>query len=307
MWLITGGAGYIGSHIVHLLASLKKDYVVLDNFSSGLATRLPEDCHYIDSDIRDYSKVETVISEFKFSGIVHLAGLKYPEESMQNPNLYITVNFEATKKLIDLAIKYNVEKFMFSSSSSVYGEFTSTEMSEEMIARPLSPYGQSKLLAENYLTSKIHKKEIKGISLRYFNVVGTASETLADNSNRNIFPLFHNAFRKQELVNIYGNDYSTPDGTCIRDYIHVSDLASMHIEIMNDISRYDDTVLNLGRGSGLSVLEIYEAFVDHYGYRSPINWMPRRAGDPAKVVGDVKKLQNKYGIFHKYNLLDMLK
>ena len=307
MWLITGGAGYIGSHIVDFLARLKKDYVVLDNFSSGLATRLPEDCRYIDSDMRDYSKVETVISEFKFSGIIHLAGLKYPEESMENPDLYMNVNFEATKKLIDLAIKYNVKKFMFSSSSSVYGEITSTEMSEDMIPKPLSPYGHSKLLAENYLTSKVQKKEIEGISLRYFNVVGTASETLADNSRRNVFPLFHNAFRKQEPVNIYGNDYSTPDGTCIRDYIHVSDLASMHVEIMNDIPRYEDAVLNLGRGRGLSVLEIYEAFVGYYGYRSPINWMPRRPGDPAKVVGDVTKLQDKYGIFHKYNLIDMLK
>jgi UDP-glucose 4-epimerase len=247
-----------------------------------------------------------VIDEFQLSGIIHLAGLKYPEESLENPDLYMNVNYEATKNLIDLAIKYNVGKFVFSSSSSVYGEITSTEMSEEILAKPLSPYGQSKLLAENYLTSKIQKKEIKGISLRYFNVVGTASETLADNSRRNIFPLFHNAFRKKGLVNIYGSDYSTPDGTCIRDYIHVSDLASMHIEIMNKIPRFEDAILNLGRGSGLSVLEIYEAFVRHYGYRSPINWMPRRPGDPAKVVGDVTKLQKKYGMFHKYNLLDML-
>lgn len=307
MWLITGGAGYIGSHIIHLLGKLKKDYVVLDNFASGLVSRLPQNCRYVKCDIRDYSSVEKIFNKFNFSGVIHLAGLKFPEESMAHPDLYIGVNFRATKNLIDMAIKYEVENFVFSSSSSVYGEVSFVEMSEKIPPRPISPYGQSKFLAENYLTSKVQNEELKGISLRYFNVVGATSETLADNSKRNIFPLFHNAFRTHRPVNIYGNDYSTPDGTCIRDYIHVLDLANMHVEIMDQISRFDDTVLNLGRGSGISVLEIYQAFVAYYGYRSKINWMPRRAGDPEKVISDVTRMQKKYGLFHKYNLEDMLR
>jgi UDP-glucose 4-epimerase len=225
---------------------------------------------------------------------------------MKLPDLYLKVNFEATKNLIDLAIKFGIENFVFSSSSSVYGDLNESYLSEDIPPNPISPYGLSKLLAESYLKEKVLMREIRGISLRYFNVVGTFSEALADRSKRNLFPLFHKAFREQGQVCIYGNDYPTPDGTCIRDYIHVLDVAGMHVEIMKDISKFGDPVLNLGRGSGLSVYQIYQAFTQYYKKELPIKWLPRRPGDPATVIGDVSRLQKKYGIFPKYNLADMV-
>lgn len=306
MWLVTGGAGYIGSHVIKYLEENSWDYLVVDNLSTGLQSRLPDNCSFQHLDICDFSEVNRLFQRFHFSGILHLGGLKFPEESMKLPDLYLKVNFEATKNLIDLAIKFGIENFVFSSSSSVYGDLNESYLSEDIPPNPISPYGLSKLLAESYLKEKVLMREIRGISLRYFNVVGTFSEALADRSKRNLFPLFHKAFREQGHVSIYGNDYPTPDGTCIRDYIHVLDVAGMHVEIMKDISKFGDPVLNLGRGSGLSVYQIYQAFTQYYKKELPIKWLPRRPGDPATVIGDVSRLQKKYGIFPKYNLADMV-
>jgi len=307
MWLITGGAGYIGSHVVRELDKSGSDYLVLDNLSSGDAKRIEKKEKLFRIDIRDSSSIESVFKDFIIEGIVHLAGLKFPEESTQFPELYHEINYGATKNLIDFGIQNGVKKFVFSSSSSVYGNQKEEKFDESLTPSPVSPYGESKLLAENYLTSRTKAGDILGISLRYFNVVGSASQEFADTSSRNLFPLLHRKFSSNEAIDVFGNNYETPDGTCIRDYIHVSDVARMHIEMLQVLGETNDLVLNLGTGNGHSVLNIIEEFSKFYGYDPEINWKPRREGDPASVICNVNKLQLEYGWFAQFKLSDMVK
>jgi UDP-glucose 4-epimerase len=307
MWLVTGGAGYIGSHVVRELEKSGSDYLVLDNLSTGVAKRIKNTGNFLELDIRDSNSLESLFQDYAIEGIIHLAGLKFPEESTQFPDLYFETNFEATKNLIDLSIRNEIKKFVFSSSSSVYGNQKKEKFDESLTPSPMSPYGESKLLAEDYLTKRKKAGDILGISLRYFNVVGAASEECADTSSRNLFPLLHRAFSANSAVDVFGNDYETPDGTCIRDYIHVIDVARMHIDILQVLEKTSDTILNLGSGNGYSVLNIIEEFAKFYGYYPEINWKPRRNGDPASVICDVEKLQLEYGWFTQFGLSDMVK
>ena len=291
-WLVTGAAGYIGSHVCQDLLQAGNDVLALDNLSTSTGDRIANQCELIIGDIRDLSLIQKILSRHKIDGIMHLAALKSPEDSMKNEILYMDNNFFGTKVLIDAAIMNDVELFIQSSSSSVYGDSLNSDLREEDQLTPISPYGVSKLESEKYLASKIQSEEIRGASLRYFNVVSHASRNLADKSSFNLFPSIIRAIRNNQSPIIYGKDFSTPDGTCIRDYVHVRDVSNAHLQIAANLQngQLPSYAYNVGTGSGYSVLEIVQKFLSvMYSDLLPIFELPR-PGDPHKVVANVERI-----------------
>jgi UDP-glucose 4-epimerase len=236
-WLLTGGAGYIGAHIADEFIRAGKSVVIYDSLYQGLEHRIQYlrtkhniDIPLIKADIRDYNELEGVIHTYKIDGIVHTAALKAVGESMEKPDEYFEVNLTATNELIDIAKRNNVKKFIFSSTAAVYGSpDTMDPCREDGPKSPISPYGDSKYKAEAKVTAFINTPGNHGTSLRFFNVVGTAAPELLDNSVENLVPIVLGKLNKGAAPEIFGTDYPTKDGTCIRDYVDVRDIARAHL------------------------------------------------------------------------------
>jgi UDP-glucose 4-epimerase len=309
-WLLTGGAGYIGAHIADEFIRAGKSVVIYDSLYQGLEHRIQYlrtkhniDIPLIKADIRDYNELEGVIRTYKIDGIVHTAALKAVGESMEKPDEYFEVNLTSTNELIDIAKRNNVKKFIFSSTAAVYGSPDTMEpCREDGPKAPISPYGDSKYQAEAKVTAFINTPGNHGTSLRFFNVVGTAAPELLDNSVENLVPIVLGKLNKGEAPTILGTDYPTPDGTCIRDYVDVRDIARAHLTAANATTKLPDT-MNIGTGRGASVREIIKLVLEATNTAdTQVIETDRRAGDPAFLCADVTLAKSAMGFESKYSL-----
>ena len=309
-WLITGGAGYIGTHIADLFIASGKDVVLLDSLYQGLESRVQylRDKHKQEIpleviDVRNYEAINALLAAQNFTGIVHTAALKAVGESMEKPDEYFEVNYTATVELLEAAKRHGITRFIFSSTAAVYGSPDSMDpCREDGPTAPISPYGSSKLLAESKVEEFISIAGNHGSSLRFFNVVGSANKALLDNSVENLVPIVINRVKSGQAPVIYGNDYPTPDGTCIRDYVDVRDIAAAHL-VAADATQTLPPAMNIGTGNGASVREIVKFVLDAMGRSdvTPID-SDRRAGDPAFLCADVTLAQSAMGFTSRYSL-----
>jgi UDP-glucose 4-epimerase len=314
-WLLTGGAGYIGTHIADEFIRAGKSVVIYDSLYQGLESRIVflrakhnVEIPFIKADIRDYNELESVIRTHKIDGIVHTAALKAVGESMEKSDEYFQVNLEATTELIAIAKRNNVKKFIFSSTAAVYGSPDSMDpCKEDGPKAPISPYGDSKYQAETAVTAFINTPGNFGTSLRFFNVVGAAAPELLDNSVENLVPIVLGKLNKGEAPTIFGTDYPTPDGTCIRDYVDVRDIARAHLAAA-DASHPLPPALNIGTGRGASVREIIKLVLEATNKSdTQIIESPRRAGDPAFLCADINLAKTSMGFTSKYSLEESIR
>lgn len=284
MWLVTGGAGYIGAHVVKAFAAAGMSTVVVDNLASGHSGFVPEDVRLEVGDVRDVDLLRRVIRENRVDGVVHLAAFKYAGASVARPLHTYEQNVVGTMRLLEAMEKEGVDSIVFSSSSAVYGTPDVDVVTEDTPVQPESPYGESKLVGEWLLCAQARVTGLRHTSLRYFNVVGSTS--VPDISPHNLFPLVMEALVEGSAPRIFGDDYPTPDGTCVRDYVHVADIAAAHVAAAASLTAGArlDPVYNLGSGTGVSVKEIMDAFGRVTGVDFEPVTVARRPGDPARIV-----------------------
>jgi UDP-glucose 4-epimerase len=285
-WLVTGGAGYIGSHVVRALETSGLEPVVIDDLSSGHESFVPRGVPFLRGTILDGGVVLQAIEDHDVSGVIHIAGFKYAGVSVQHPLHTYEQNVTGTQSLLAAMESAGVDRIVFSSSAAVYGTPDVKLVTEETPKAPESPYGESKLIGEWLLRDQGVATGLRHTSLRYFNVVGSGDPELYDSSPHNLFPLIFTALAEGRTPRINGNDYDTPDGTCVRDYLHVSDLALAHVAAAQrlDAGTALESAYNLGSGEGVSVGEIMAAVADVTGIAFTPEIGPRRAGDPARIV-----------------------
>lgn len=285
-WLVTGGAGYIGSHVVRAFAEQGIDTVVVDDLSSGRHSFLPPGAAFAQGTILDGPALESTIHRYSVQGVVHLAGFKYAGVSVSRPLHTYQQNVTGTATLLAAMEATGVDRIVFSSSAAVYGTPDVDLVTEETPQHPESPYGESKLIGEWLLADQARATGLRHTSLRYFNVVGSGTTEVFDPSPHNLFPLVFDALLEGRTPRINGDDYPTPDGTCVRDYIHVADLAAAHVVAARRLDAGEplEPVYNLGSGDGVSVGDIMRAVaaVTEVEFTPEIG--PRRPGDPARIV-----------------------
>ncbi len=285
-WLVTGGAGYIGAHVVRAFVEEGIEVVVVDDLSSGHAEFVPPTVPFYRGTLLDGQLLETIFRENTIAGVVHVAGFKYAGVSVQRPLHTYEQNVTATATLLAAMQEAAVDAIVFSSSAAVYGTPDTDLVTETTPKSPESPYGESKLIGEWLLRDQGIAAGLRHTSLRYFNVVGSGPDDLRDTSPHNLFPMVFDALVEGRTPRINGDDYATPDGTCVRDYIHVSDLAVSHVAAAKrlDAGLAIEPVYNLGSGDGVSVGEIMTAVGAVTGISFTPEVGPRRAGDPARIV-----------------------
>ncbi|WP_147794541.1 UDP-glucose 4-epimerase GalE [Cellulomonas sp. Y8] len=285
-WLVTGGAGYIGSHVVRAFGQVGMRAVVLDDLSSGHREFVPDEVPFVQGSILDADLVTAALREHAVTGVVHLAGFKYAGVSVQRPLHTYDQNVTGTARLLEAMAAADVRRIVFSSSAAVYGTPDVDLVTEDTPTAPESPYGESKLIGEWLLRDQGRATDLAHTSLRYFNVVGSGTPELSDTSPHNLFPLVLDALAAGRTPRINGDDYDTPDGTCVRDYVHVADLATSHVAAARalDEGRELQRVYNLGSGDGVSVREIMSAMAEGTGIAFEPEVAPRRPGDPARIV-----------------------
>ena len=291
--LVTGGAGYIGSHVVHSLCDLDYHVIVFDNLSLGLEKNVDKRSEFIKGDILSDSDLDRAFSH-NIDVVFHFAALKAAGESMHYPGKYAWNNISGTLNLLNKMVENNTNKFIFSSSAAVYGEPEYLPMDEQHPVNPMNYYGYTKLAIEENLKWYSKLKNIQFSALRYFNATGydiNGRITGKEKNPTNLTPVVMETISGiREQMEVFGNDYNTPDGTCIRDYIHVNDLADAHILAMKYISEMStDLIINLGTGSGYSVLELIKTA--EIVSKKKVNYKitGRRAGDPPEVIADCKQ------------------
>ncbi|UZN02578.1 UDP-glucose 4-epimerase GalE [Cellulomonas sp. S1-8] len=292
-WLVTGGAGYIGAHVVRALQDAVRTTgderlrpVVVDDLSSGHAEFVPHDVPFVEASVVDTDAVRRALVDHGVTGVVHLAGYKYAGVSVQRPLHTYEQNVTGTAHLLQAMADTGVEKIVFSSSAAVYGTPDVDVVTEATATAPESPYGESKLVGEWLLRDQGVATGLRHTSLRYFNVVGSGSADLYDSSPHNLFPLVLDALSSGRTPRVNGTDYPTPDGTCVRDYVHVADLAVSHVAAARALADGAplQPVYNLGSGDGLSVAQIMTTVAQVTGIDFTPEVGPRRPGDPARIV-----------------------
>ncbi len=290
-WLVTGGAGYIGAHIVRALGDAGLSPVVIDDLSSGHEDFVPVEVPFVRGTILDRELLERTLREHAVEGVIHVAGFKYAGVSVQRPLHTYAQNVEGTRLVLEAMAAADVSNIVFSSSAAVYGTPDVDLVTEDTAKRPASPYGESKLIGEWLLRDQAVATAESGhplrhTSLRYFNVVGSADPEVYDSSPHNLFPLVFEALLDGRTPRINGDDYATPDGTNVRDYVHVQDIALAHVVAAQRLAAGEpiESAYNLGSGDGLSVRQIMDAMARVTGIDFAPEIGPRRPGDPDRIV-----------------------
>ena len=309
-WLVTGGSGYIGAHVVDALHKRGEEVVVLDDFSTGERGRTG-DAAVVEGSILDDALVRRTITEHSVRGIIHIAAKKQVGESVADPVKYYRENVVGTIGLLQAAVDTGLESFVFSSSAATYGMPDEEIVTEDAPTQPMSPYGTSKLIGEWAARDIAAATDLRVISLRYFNVAGAARPELGDPGVFNLIPMAFERIVAGEPPRIFGDDYPTPDGTCIRDYISVVDIADAHVAALENLvagkDRSSYRVFNIGRGQGSSVREVLETVASVTGSDLEPVVVERRPGDPARVVASADRISSELGWRANYDLEDMVR
>jgi UDP-glucose 4-epimerase len=313
-WLVTGGAGYIGAHVVHTLRAADERVVVLDNLSTGLAKRVPDDVPLVAGDVCDPATVTEVIRAHRATGVIHLAARKDVGESVRDPLGYYGDNLGGLRAILAGAAEHGARDVVYSSSAAVYGPAGTGRVTEgagsaashasgpgtfaeDSPTVPGNPYGRSKLVGEWMLADAAAAHGLRYAALRYFNVAGALHPALGDIGQTNLVPRLLRAVVDERAAQVYGTAHPTPDGTCIRDYVHVGDIADAHLAAARGLreGRIQAEILNIGRGTGVSVLEMIRAVRRVCDRPLPADATPPRAGDPPRVVADAQRIADVLG------------
>jgi UDP-glucose 4-epimerase len=307
-WLVTGGAGYIGAHVVHTLHLAGVRVVVLDNLSTGLAVRVPDGVALVKADVRDRAAVSGALAVHGVTGVIHLAARKDVGESLADPLGYYRDNVGGLRTVLSAAVSRGVRDIVFSSSAAVYGPAPTGRVDENSPTVPANPYGRTKLIGEWLLRDAAQTHGLRTVSLRYFNVAGAAAPALADVGATNLVPRLLRAVQEGRPAQVYGLDHSTADGSCVRDYVHVADIAEAHLVAATALreGRLDHDVLNIGRGAGVSVLEMIRAVRRICDQPLPSQTAPPRAGDPPCVVAAADRIYEALGWRARRDLDDIV-
>ncbi|MFJ6387709.1 UDP-glucose 4-epimerase GalE [Streptomyces sp. NPDC091972] len=307
-WLITGGAGYIGAHVVRALTEAGEQAVVYDDLSTGVAERVPAAVPLVTGSTLDAERVAHTLADHEVTGVVHLAAKKQVGESVELPLHYYRENVEGLRVLLEAVTAAGVPSFVFSSSAAVYGMPDVPLVTERTPCAPMSPYGETKLAGEWLVRATGRATGLSTACLRYFNVAGAASPELADTGVFNIVPMVFEKLTENAAPRVFGDDYDTPDGTCVRDYIHVVDLAEAHVAAARALQSAPgrDLTVNIGRGEGVSVREMIDHINALTGYDRPPTVVARRPGDPARVVASADLAASELGWRAKRDVQDMI-
>ncbi|MEV8596457.1 UDP-glucose 4-epimerase GalE [Streptomyces sp. NPDC052012] len=307
-WLITGGAGYIGAHVVRAMTEAGEQAVVYDDLSTGVAERVPDGVPLVVGSTLDGERVARALADHEVTGVVHLAAKKQVAESVAQPLRYYRENVEGLRVLLDAVTAAEVPSFVFSSSAAVYGMPDVDLVTEETPCLPMSPYGETKLAGEWLVRATGKATGLSTACLRYFNVAGAARPELADTGVFNVVPMVFEKLTENAPPRIFGDDYPTPDGTCVRDYIHVVDVAEAHVAAAHALrsSPGRSLTLNIGRGEGVSVREMIDHITAVTGHRLSPTITPRRPGDPPRVVASADRAATELAWKAKHDLHDMI-
>ena len=307
--LVTGGAGYIGSHIVEQLIKLKKKVIIVDNLSTGKRRLINKKAKFYKGDIKNSNKVDFVIKKNKIDSVIHLAASLSVGESQKKPKKYFKNNVIGTKNLVESSFKNEVKNFIFSSTCAVYKDGLKV-VTEKSNLLPRSIYGKTKLLGEKLIINKFKKQNTKFAILRFFNVAGASKSgkigqiTKGDQLFKNLSIA---SKKKNPKINIYGNNYKTNDGTCVRDYIHVSDISKIHIKVLKKLNlNRKSIILNCGYGIGVSVLEVINEFKKQIKKKITIVYKKKRKGDMEHIISNNTKIKNYLKWFPKKNNLSAI-
>jgi UDP-glucose 4-epimerase len=307
-WLLTGGAGYIGAHILRAFQRAEVPVVVLDDLSSGIRENVPADVPFVLASVGDQKAVAGALREHGVTGVLHLAAKKAVGESVAKPLLYWDENVGGMRALLQACVDVGVDRTLFSSSAAVYGTPPTDLVTEDTPTAPMSPYGESKLAGEWMLKDLATASGLRWAALRYFNVAGAGGPELGDRSVSNLVPLTFEALTAGRNPQLFGDDYDTRDGSCIRDYIHVVDLAEAHVAAARRLDEQDTGELyNVGRGEGVTVKEVYETVRAVTGIDFTYDVVARRPGDPAAYFADPTKIENDLGWKAQLGLEDMVR
>lgn len=302
-WLVTGGAGYIGSHVLRSLLAAGHDAAVIDNLSNGNRKRLPPTVRFVDGDIRDGDLLLDAMEDV--DGVIHLAGLKSVAESVEKPLAYYDNNVNGTLSVLRAMMYRNVRRILFSSTASLYAP-SDLPIKEINATYLSSPYAASKFMAERVIADSAHVTGCDYAILRYFNVAGSAAPELNDDSDDNLLPRLTRALRAGKAPEIFGDDYPTRDGTCVRDYVHVLDIADAHVAVASRLGELKERVYNVGTGRGVTVREMVAAASEAAGVDVSPVVRDRRQGDSASTIADVTRLADELGFRAKYGISDIV-
>lgn len=311
MILVVGGAGYIGSHLVKELVK-EQEVVILDNLSKGHEWAIDEKAIFVEGDLGNPADLESVFSTYKIDAVMHFAAHSLVGESVVDPAKYYINNVAATLTLLETMKKYDVKNFIFSSTAATYGIPNVDIIKEDTPTNPINPYGSSKLMVEQILADYARAYGFQYVVLRYFNAAGAhESGEIGEKHDpeTHLIPIIlQHLLGKRESITVFGNDYDTPDGTCIRDYIHVTDLAAAHIFALDSLltGKKSTATYNLGNGLGYSVKEVIETCEKVTGKKANVIIGERRAGDPARLVASSDKIFNELGWKAQYSLEDII-
>lgn len=306
-WLLTGGAGYIGSHVARALTASGRDVVVLDDLSTGIESKIPNGVPFLRASVLDTQAVTTVLREHKVDGVIHLAAKKAVAESVEMPLMYYRENVGGLTSLLDGMVAAGTQHMVFSSSAAVYGTPSDVPVREDSPTVPESPYGETKLVGEWMVRDVAAAHDLNWAALRYFNVAGAGADDLGDPSANNLIPMVFAALARGDRPKIFGTDYPTPDGSCIRDYIHVVDLADAHVAAAAACEMGGSTnVYNVGTGTGYSVIEVMNVISEVIGTDVNAEAVGRRAGDPPATIAQAERIAAELGWRASRGLRDMV-
>ena len=309
--LVTGGCGYIGSHMVYELTDAGHEVVVLDNLTTGFKWALPLQAKLVVGDIGDIELAQSVIARHGVTAIIHFAGSVVVPDSVADPLGYYLNNTVRSRALMEAAVKSGVKQFIFSSTAAVYGMAKEMPVRETTVVEPMSPYGSSKLMTEIMLRDTALAHDFRYVALRYFNVAGADPKGRTGQSTKGATHLIkvacETALGKRPSMEVFGTDYDTPDGTCVRDYIHVKDLARAHVAALAHLDAGGQSdIFNCGYGKGYSVLEVIEAVKRVSKKPLAAKMSPRRPGDPASIVAASDKIRGALGWKPEHDNLDLI-
>ena len=310
-WLVTGGAGYIGAHVVQKLVEAGHDVVVLDEATTG-THRLPPQVTLVQANLTQNQTLHRLFNDYDFEGVVHVAARKQVRESVEKPLFYWRENIGGLTNLLTAMQVHSVKNLVFSSSAAVYGQpqlISNAMIAEDAHCNPINPYGATKLAGEWMAEALTISDDFKVVALRYFNVGGAGNANLGDEYSYNLIPIVFDALEKNESPIVFGKDFETSDGTCIRDYVHVEDLADAHVSAVEYVSKAEPkfTAINIGTGKGSSVLEVMNMVAKVSGIEFEPKIVQARQGDPAALVADVSRAKELLNWVSKRSLEDIVR